>query len=62
MFDVSLSIVTTADQAVPVLGSGLLCIAELCSSLKAHAIPYLPKFMPAVLAVLNNTELLQRYL
>ena len=61
MFEVSLAVVTSPDQTPPVLGSGLLCVAELASSLKAHAIPYLTRFMPAVLAILTHTQLLQTY-
>ncbi|XP_077981207.1 HEAT repeat-containing protein 1-like [Glandiceps talaboti] len=39
-----------------VAASALLCLAELCTNLKAHNIPYLSKFMPPLLEVLDNNE------
>ncbi|XP_044532879.1 HEAT repeat-containing protein 1 [Gracilinanus agilis] len=39
-----------------VLGSALLCIAEVTYVLGALAIPHLPRLMPALLATLENTN------
>ncbi|XP_036611135.1 HEAT repeat-containing protein 1 isoform X1 [Trichosurus vulpecula] len=39
-----------------VLGSALLCIAEVTYVLGALAIPYLPRLMPALLTTLENTN------
>lgn len=35
------------------MASIVLCLAELCSNLKAHAIAYLPKFMPSLIKILK---------
>lgn len=37
-----------------ILASVILCLAELCANLRAHAIPTLPKYMPALLKVLKS--------
>ena len=39
----------TQGLPLPLLANALLCVAELVSCLKAHAIPYLPQFMPSML-------------
>ncbi|XP_064652664.1 HEAT repeat-containing protein 1-like [Lineus longissimus] len=39
-----------------VMASGLLCLAELCQNLRAHAIPSLPLFMPRLIHVLKNEK------
>ncbi|XP_070562669.1 HEAT repeat-containing protein 1-like [Ptychodera flava] len=39
-----------------VAASALLCLAELCSILKAHCIPYLARFMPPLLDALDSHE------
>ncbi|XP_044269231.1 HEAT repeat-containing protein 1 homolog [Tribolium madens] len=39
-----------------VLASVLLCLAELCTNLRAHAIPSLPNFMPAILKILKQQK------
>ncbi|EFA00063.1 HEAT repeat-containing protein 1 homolog [Tribolium castaneum] len=39
-----------------VLASVLLCLAELCTNLRAHAIPSLPNFMPAILRILKQQK------
>ncbi|XP_008057279.1 HEAT repeat-containing protein 1 [Carlito syrichta] len=39
-----------------VLGSALLCIAEVTSTLEAMAIPQLPSLMPSLLTTLKNTS------
>ncbi|XP_062938968.1 HEAT repeat-containing protein 1 isoform X2 [Cynocephalus volans] len=41
-----------------VLGSALLCVAEVASTLEALAIPQLPRLMPSLLATLRNTSAL----
>lgn len=38
----------------PVLGSAALCVAELCSSMRIHAIHSLNKFVPAILQLLED--------
>ncbi|KZC12962.1 HEAT repeat-containing protein 1 [Dufourea novaeangliae] len=38
----------------PVLGSAVLCVAELCSSMRIHAIQSLNKFVPAILQLLEH--------
>ncbi|XP_031838490.1 HEAT repeat containing 1 homolog l(2)k09022 [Nomia melanderi] len=38
----------------PVLGSAALCVAELCSSMRIHAIHSLNKFVPSILQLLEN--------
>lgn len=60
VFNVTISLLHNKATAPPVLGSSLLCLAELCSSLKAHAIPHLAAFMKPLLKVLRNMELLTR--
>lgn len=49
-------IITAADEEKNVTGSALLCIAEVVSTLKALAIPQLPRLMPAVLHVLADRK------
>ncbi|XP_004620418.2 HEAT repeat-containing protein 1 [Sorex araneus] len=39
-----------------VLGSALLCVAEVASTLEALAIPQLPRLMPSLLATMKNTS------
>ncbi|XP_017876283.1 HEAT repeat-containing protein 1 isoform X2 [Ceratina calcarata] len=38
----------------PVLSSAAICVAELCSSMRIHAIHSLNKFVPAILDLLKN--------
>ncbi|XP_024935549.1 HEAT repeat-containing protein 1 isoform X2 [Cephus cinctus] len=38
----------------PVLASGVLCVAELCSAMRVHAIQSLNKFVPAILRLLEK--------
>ncbi|XP_059180177.1 HEAT repeat-containing protein 1 isoform X2 [Centropristis striata] len=55
----TVDIVTATDEEKNVTGSALLCIAEVVSTLKALAIPQLPRLMPAVLhAVTDRKQLL----
>ncbi|OWR49436.1 putative bap28 [Danaus plexippus plexippus] len=46
----------TCDASIPgnVMASIVLCLAELCSNLKAHALGSLRKFMPALIKVLKK--------
>lgn len=39
-----------------ILASVILCLAELCANLRAHAIPGLPKYMPALLKILKSCK------
>lgn len=49
------TIVKSADTIpVNVLAQSILCLAEVCSNLRAHAISHLSKFMPALDKILHN--------
>uniref|UniRef100_A0A1A8RMW0 HEAT repeat-containing protein 1 n=2 Tax=Nothobranchius rachovii TaxID=451742 RepID=A0A1A8RMW0_9TELE len=52
----AVDVVTTTGEEKNVTGSALLCIAEVVSSLKALAIPQLPRLMPAVLQALTSRK------
>lgn len=39
-----------------ILASLMLCLAELCNKLRAHAIPGLVRYMPAVIKILKNQK------
>nr|XP_020444378.1 HEAT repeat-containing protein 1 isoform X1 [Monopterus albus]XP_020444379.1 HEAT repeat-containing protein 1 isoform X1 [Monopterus albus] len=52
----AVEIVTSAEEEKNVTGSALLCIAEVVSTLKALAIPQLPRLMPAVLHTLTDRK------
>ncbi|RVE59903.1 hypothetical protein OJAV_G00193470 [Oryzias javanicus] len=52
----ALEVVTGADEEKNVTASALLCIAEVVGTLKALAIPQLPRLMPAVLHVLTDRK------
>ncbi|XP_028989805.1 HEAT repeat-containing protein 1 [Betta splendens] len=52
----AVQIVTATDEEKNVMSSALLCIAEIVSTLKALAIPQLPRLMPAVLHVLTDRK------
>lgn len=43
---------------VPVLGVNLLCLAELCSALKAHSIGKLGAFVPPLINLLGKQDYL----
>ncbi|KAG8516602.1 HEAT repeat-containing protein 1, partial [Galemys pyrenaicus] len=45
-----------AKEEKNVLGSALLCVAEVASTLEARAIPQLPSLMPALLKIMKNTS------
>ncbi|KAM7370301.1 hypothetical protein PAMP_009861 [Pampus punctatissimus] len=49
-------IVTSPEEEKNVTGSALLCIAEVVSTIKALAIPQLPRLMPAVLHMLTHRK------
>ena len=48
-----------SNMAVPVLGGAVVCTGELCQSLVLSAVPEIPKFMPAILKVLADVELVK---
>lgn len=52
----TVDIVTSPEEEKNVTGSALLCIAEVVSTLKALAIPQLPRLMPAVLLTLTDRK------
>ncbi|XP_077595114.1 HEAT repeat-containing protein 1 [Stigmatopora nigra] len=52
----AVEIVTSPNEEKNVMGSSLLCVAEVVGALKALAIPQLPRLMPAVLHVLINRK------
>uniref|UniRef100_A0A667YWY1 HEAT repeat-containing protein 1 n=1 Tax=Myripristis murdjan TaxID=586833 RepID=A0A667YWY1_9TELE len=52
----AVELVTSPDEEKNVVGSALLCIAEVVSTLKALAIPQLPRLMPAVLHALTHRK------
>ncbi|KAM3860028.1 HEAT repeat-containing protein 1 [Diretmus argenteus] len=49
-------IAASPEEEKNVMGSALLCIAEVVSTLKALAIPQLPRLMPAVLQTLSDRK------
>uniref|UniRef100_A0A8D3E7J4 HEAT repeat-containing protein 1 n=1 Tax=Scophthalmus maximus TaxID=52904 RepID=A0A8D3E7J4_SCOMX len=52
----TVEIVASAEEEKNVTGSALLCVAEVVSTLKALAIPQLPRLMPAVLLTLTDRK------
>ncbi|KAJ8404760.1 hypothetical protein AAFF_G00331470 [Aldrovandia affinis] len=52
----AVELVTSPNEDRNVMGSALLCIAEVTSTLKALAIPQLPRLMPAVLQTLRERK------
>ncbi|XP_039869962.1 HEAT repeat-containing protein 1 isoform X2 [Simochromis diagramma] len=52
----TVELVAAAEEEKNVTGSALLCIAEVVSTLKALAIPQLPRLMPAILHALQNRK------
>ncbi|KAG7492749.1 hypothetical protein MATL_G00017170 [Megalops atlanticus] len=52
----AVELVASPDEERNVMGSALLCIAEVTSALKALAIPHLPRLMPAVLQTLKDRK------
>uniref|UniRef100_H3BVV8 HEAT repeat-containing protein 1 n=1 Tax=Tetraodon nigroviridis TaxID=99883 RepID=H3BVV8_TETNG len=49
----TIDIISSPEEEKNVMGSALLCVAEVVSTLKALAIPHLPRLMPAVLDILK---------
>lgn len=51
-----LSTMVKKGDAIPlnVLAQAILCLAEICSNLRAHAISHLSKFMPAIGRILQS--------
>ncbi|KAM8836642.1 HEAT repeat-containing protein 1 isoform 2-T3 [Spinachia spinachia] len=52
----AVDMVVTMKEEKDVMGNALLCIAEVVATLKAIAIPELPRLMPAVLGVLTDRK------
>ncbi|XP_037318760.2 HEAT repeat-containing protein 1 isoform X2 [Pungitius pungitius] len=52
----AVDIVVATEEEKNVTGSALLCIAEVVATLKALAIPQLPRLMPAVLSALTDRK------
>uniref|UniRef100_A0A8C9SM77 HEAT repeat-containing protein 1 n=1 Tax=Scleropages formosus TaxID=113540 RepID=A0A8C9SM77_SCLFO len=52
----AMELVTSPHEDRNVMGSALLCIAEVTSALKALAVPQLPRLMPAVLQTLKERK------
>nr|XP_002737451.2 PREDICTED: LOW QUALITY PROTEIN: HEAT repeat-containing protein 1 [Saccoglossus kowalevskii] len=61
VMDIVTKVFSTKDINSQVAASALLCLAELCSSLKAHCIPYLNKFMPSLVTILDNKDHLKSH-
>ncbi|NXI45348.1 HEAT1 protein, partial [Galbula dea] len=52
----AIDLISSEKEEKNVTGSALLCIAEVTSTLKAQAIPQLPRLMPALLKTLKNKK------
>uniref|UniRef100_A0A669NWM4 HEAT repeat-containing protein 1 n=1 Tax=Phasianus colchicus TaxID=9054 RepID=A0A669NWM4_PHACC len=52
----AIDLVSSEKEEKNVMGSALLCIAEVTCTLKAQAIPQLPRLMPALLETLKNKK------
>nr|XP_009688320.1 PREDICTED: HEAT repeat-containing protein 1 [Struthio camelus australis] len=52
----AIDLISSEKEEKNVMGSALLCIAEVTSTLKAQAIPQLPRLMPALLKTLKNKK------
>ncbi|NXD79776.1 HEAT1 protein, partial [Halcyon senegalensis] len=52
----AIDLISSEKEEKNVMGSALLCIAEVTSILKAQAIPQLPRLMPALLRTLKNKK------
>jgi len=55
-----LSSPTQRSHCLPVTANVLLYIAELCASVKLHAIPLLPLIMPAIINITTDLSVLTR--
>ncbi|XP_032864479.2 HEAT repeat-containing protein 1 [Tyto alba] len=52
----AIDLISLEKEEKNVMGSALLCIAEVTCTLKAQAIPQLPRLMPALLKTLKNKK------
>ncbi|KAG1960415.1 ARM repeat superfamily protein [Pimephales promelas] len=52
----AVELIANKDEEKNVVGSALLCVAEVTSTLKAHAIPQLHRLMPVVLDTLKERK------
>lgn len=52
----AINVCSYKDANAQVVSSALLCIAEVVSGLKAHAIPFLPQLVPSVLKLIKGNE------
>ncbi|NXY21605.1 HEAT1 protein, partial [Atrichornis clamosus] len=52
----AVDLISSEKEEKNVMGSALLCIAEVTCTLKAQAIPQLPRLMPALLKTLKNRK------
>ncbi|KAM6323789.1 HEAT repeat-containing protein 1 [Aegotheles albertisi] len=52
----AIDVISSEKEEKNVMGSALLCIAEVTCTLKAQAIPQLPRLMPALLKTLKNKK------
>ncbi|KFQ56778.1 HEAT repeat-containing protein 1, partial [Nestor notabilis] len=52
----AIDLISSEKEEKNVMGSALLCIAEVTCTLKAQAIPLLPRLMPALLKTLKNKK------
>ncbi|XP_047117771.1 HEAT repeat-containing protein 1 [Schistocerca piceifrons] len=59
MLDVITQLVKSDLPLGNLLATVLLCLAELCSTLRANAIAFLPKFMPSLIKILQKHNDLQ---
>ncbi|XP_041358175.1 HEAT repeat-containing protein 1-like isoform X2 [Gigantopelta aegis] len=55
----STRVLTACKDNPSVLACALLCIAEICSSLKIHVIQHLITFMPKVFKIMNRDQLIR---
>lgn len=60
MLKLAIKVFKTRADNLQVAACALLCVADLCNSLKAHAIPHLPEFMPLVIKEMKHEERLTR--
>ena len=60
LFPLCVSLMQQPTLSAPVLASSLLCVAELVSTLKSHAIVHLNEFVPALLHILNKQDQLKQ--
>ncbi|EDO34893.1 predicted protein [Nematostella vectensis] len=56
VLELSIKIFTAKDENILVASNALLCLAEVCSGLKANAISYLPQFMPNLIKMLQPSK------